>query len=224
MSHLSFNWNQIKLEMLTISHYFSFWNTHNFPWSSLSSNNCQSNLRFHSFLQFYGKSRNTVKWKHIQFSYISIYLFAIETYFHFTYMNTLLSLSILIFLVFLRSLICFMPVGSLPDRHLLPDLRGGVHQLAGEDHPHSESQLSLAPQFYLSLHCIASSYSEKLSGAEINNWNFSLLSRIKIQNSKIFNPIPAEFRCRYHQSLVLSSEIIGNWGLPGVHVRDGNYR
>ena len=122
-------------------------------------------------------------------------------------MNTLLSLSILIFLVFLRSLIVFMPVGSLPDRHLLPDLRGGVHQLAGEDHPHSESQLSLVPQFYLSVHFIASSYSEKLSGAEINNSNFSW---IKINFKKIFNPISAEFRCRYHQSLVLSSEIIGN--------------
>ena len=117
-------------------------------------------------------------------------------------------------------------LGALPDRHLLPDLRGGVHQLAGEDDPHCESELplslSLSPQFYLSP--ALDSRTERNCQQQKLTIETSLFSGIKIQNFKIFNPIPAEFRCRYHQPLVLSSEIIGNRGLPGVHVRDGNDR
>ena len=66
--------------------------------SSLSSNNCQSNLRFHSFLKFYGKKYKLIKWKHIQFSYIDL-LVCYRSLLP-LYRNTLLSLSLLIFLIF----------------------------------------------------------------------------------------------------------------------------
>ena len=133
MSHLSFYRNQIKLEMLTISHYFSFRNTHNFHWSSLSSNNCQSNLRFHSFQRFSAEKSQTNKVKtHTVFLYRFPCLLQKP-------ISTLYEHIILIS-IFNN---CRVLVGSLPDRHLLPDLRGGVHQLAGEDDPHCESELSL---------------------------------------------------------------------------------
>ena len=85
-----------------------------------------------------------------------------------------------------------MFAGTLPDRHLLPDLRGGVHQLAGEDDPHCESEHSLSLSLSLSLTlCLLNSISLLHWILELRDCQeqkltieTSLCSRLKIQNLK----------------------------------------